>query len=255
MFDHSLLDALWHMSSADQIAYFSHIHVQQSFLSALLALAPLISKAVSAMSGSRANARVNEAGLNANEDKLALERAAQEQNNARQNAVTDANLRSSDQSDAVLGGYREGVKDAHFNRPEGVEDTGMTGGARPSAIVGLSQMGHDQKAAALARLLAGNPSLNTKTPELTPVPKPTGFDKFLNIVSGISGAAGLVNNVVTGMKGSNSDSEGDVMPTGSVSFGANPFTKHNALVNTPLPDPNAPWFKPKALKPVTFGGG
>lgn len=221
----------------------------------LLKALPAIASTVLGIGGARAGARVNEAGLNANEDKLALERAAAEQNNARQNAVTSANLRSNDQSDAVLGGYREGVKDVHFNRPSGVEDTGGTGGARPSAIIGLSAMGHNQKADALARILADNPTLKTPTPGLTPVPQANGFDKFLNITGGLAGAGALVNTLLHPAGSEDGGAAGTVTPSAPVTFGNNPFSGSGSGLKptTPLPDPNAPWFKKKP--PVNVFGG
>lgn len=145
--------------------------------------ASTIGKVAGDMSGARAGARVAEQGLNADYDRLALERAAQEQRG-----------RATDENSAIRGGLLEGVKDAEVaTNPDGSRS--LTGGLRPSAIAGGSAMGKQFKDDALARLVADN-----STPELTKRPEAGNLDRFLNVLSGVAGIADVAGNLRQGMR-------------------------------------------------------
>lgn len=137
--------------------------------------ASAIGKVAGNTSTARAGARVQEAALNADQDRLALDRAAQAQR-----------ARATDESSAVRGGLLEGVRDAEITRPEGVTDHITSGGLRPSAIAGGAAMGKQFKDDALARIIADN-----STPQLTKNPSAGKLDKFLNFASGVGGLVGL----------------------------------------------------------------
>ncbi len=158
----------------EQIAYFVvHAQVQHGFITALLALAPLISKLFSGTEKARTDARIQETNLNASQDANAINRA-----------VTDNELTQSKQSDAMKNALRAGIKDYSVTRPDGVPNGRATGGLRPSAYSGGNALGTQFENSDLASIMAG-------TPKLTPPPQANGFDKFLNIGSGIAGLLGL----------------------------------------------------------------
>lgn len=165
-------------------------------IAAILGAASLIGKIAGKGSSNRAGARVAEAGLNAQRDAQTLTRAQIEQNNARQNLLTDQNFRTGERSAAVRGSLLSGIEDFHVDRPDGIPSRAMTGGARPSAIADRKALGQQFEKDALARLLAES-TLIRDTPALTPIPEAGKFDKFLNIIdllgtgADVAGMAGL----------------------------------------------------------------
>lgn len=168
-------------------------------ITAILGAASLIGKIAGKGASSRAGARVDEAGLNASRDNQALQRAQIEQNNARQNLLTDENYRTSERGAAVRGGLLAGLDDYHVTRPSGVTSGMATGGLRPSAIVNGKAMGAGFQKDALARLLAES-SLVRDTPALTPIPEAGKFDKFLNIIDFIGSGADIAGSLGIGKK-------------------------------------------------------
>ncbi len=165
--------------------------------------------AASAASKKRAEGRAAEAGHLQTQDKAALDRALSDRNAQFNLADLDLNRRkfSSTERDANIdrakrGGALEGVQDIEF---EGIPAhiasrmPKIKGGLRPSAIVGREQLGRDVRAKALDAMLKGEQYDPVKLGELPGVsepPKPTGFDKFLNIAGTIGGAAGIANQAM-----------------------------------------------------------
>jgi hypothetical protein len=171
----------------DQIAYqFTHAPVVMGFLAQLLAIAPLVAKLFGGASKARAEGRVAEAGLNAEQDAANINRA-----------VVDRNLTTANQDSAYKNAIREGVNDFSVTRPDGVPNGRATGGLRPSAIVGGNALGKQFKEQDLASIMAG-------TPKLTPPPQAGKFDKFLNIAGGIAGLAGLAGQAKNAFSGGSS---------------------------------------------------
>lgn len=203
------------MTHEEMIFRLLHEPVQMGWLSALLALAPLASKLFGGASKARAEARVAESGLNAGQDKMAIDRA-----------VVDNNLTQSKQDDAIKNGLRAGLKDFSVNRPAGVPGGKMTGGLRPSAITNGNKLGQQFQDADLASIMAG-------TPALTPPPKAGKFDKFLNIAGGIAGLAGLAGQAKSAFGGA-SDMP-DIDP--NVATDPTAFLKTLPSINTAISAP------------------
>ena len=193
--------------------------VNQAWLSAVLALAPLVAKLAGGMSKDRSEARVQEAGLNQTSDRLALDRADQAQK-----------ARAADESTAVRSGLLEGVKDASFARPEGAGGRAMAGGLRPSAITGGSAMGKQFKDDALARIASGS-----STPSLTPNPKASKFDMVLNLVSSLAGG---LSGVGQGMDAINGLKKSSIPNVEDINVNSDPTSflkKYPGMVAAPTP--------------------
>lgn len=201
-----------------------HTEVQRSLIGGLLALAPLAAKLFGGMSKARADARVSEAGLNANQDKLAIDRA-----------VVDNNLTQSKQGSAYQNAYREGVQDFKIERPNGVPSRASTGGFRPSSITGGNALGKQFKEQDLASIMAG-------TPKLTPPPKAGKFDKFLNIAGGIAGLVGLAGQAKSAFGGGSSIPE--INTSANVASDPSAFLKNMPGINeTFTPPPAGPIYR------------
>ncbi len=214
------------------------------FLGPIGTIANVVGKLFGTTEDDRNKARVQETQLNNTQDELALQRAFAEQGNSRANLAASDTARRSDEGAALKGGYLQGVQDYHVTRPEGVPDGHATGGLRPSAILGKEAIGKTMQDSANARIAANYPTLNTATPNLTPVPEANGFDKFLNIARGITGAISLAGNIKDQID-QNTDSPPIIDPLHP---------------NTPLPtptfyDPNNPLGLPQGKKPNYFAGG
>lgn len=194
-----------------------------AWLTALLGLAPLIAKAFGGASKARAEARVQEAGLNNVTDTAAINRA-----------VTDDSLTTSKQGRAKQNALLAGITDYSVTRPDGVPNGHATGGLRPSAISGGNALGKQFEEQDLASIMAG-------TPALTPAPKAGKFDKFLNIAGGLAGLAGLAGQIKNGM--STSQPIQDVTPKVNTNP-ADPLSITPMVPNTFVPPP-APFFRPK----------
>jgi len=160
-------------------------------LAAIMAGAQIIGKLAGKTSSNRATARVNEAGLNAEADRLALEKAGQDAVNARANVATDTDYRAKQTNAAIRGGLLKGITDASITRPAGIPTVSVQGGLRPSAIAGKDAMGDQFQRDAMLRYMQGAPGLKGDSAALTPLPKAGKFDKLLNVVSGIGGLAGI----------------------------------------------------------------
>lgn len=196
-----------------------------------------IGEAAGTTEDNRNKARIAETGLNDKQDELALQRALNEQGNARANLAAGTAYNKANESDAVHGGFLGGVQDANITRPDGIPTVHVTGGARPSAIQGKEAMGQQFQKAALDRIAAGTPTLNTATPTLTPIPEANGFDKLLNVARGISGAYNTINSLTPAQ---------DLGPQNVPGGGLDAPTNPNGLVNTfPIDDPNHLYQPPK----------
>jgi hypothetical protein len=214
----------------EQVLYaLLHAHVQYSFLGALLALAPLVAKLFGKTEDNRTQARVATAAANQNQDAQAINRA-----------VVDNTLTQSKQDDAYKNSLRAGIQDYHVTRPDGVPDGHATGGLRPSAYLGGNALGAQFKDADLASIMAG-------TPKLTPPPQANGFDKFLNIGSGIAGLLGLGGNVASALK-----SPTTPIPNVSAHVNTDPSALINTLPsigNTAITPPQQSTYRPKFTMP------
>lgn len=241
------------MTHDEMVAYYNtHAVVQQAWLQFLPLIAMAADKIFSSLSNNRAQARVAETGLNNQQDRLAIDRAESAQNNARQNVQTDTTYRETQRKNAIKSAYLKGVRDYHVTRPTGVPDGRAVGGARPSAITGKEALADEFGTDAMNRYRAGAPGLDTPTPGLTPVPEANGWDKFFNVMRGISGAASIASQFIpTG----NADAGGGTLLSpdklsnvfqGSTDWGS------TTPVNTPMPD-GSDMFKPRKLSNV-FGG-
>ena len=107
-------------------------------------------------------------------------------------------LQSHDFNQSLRGRLIQGLQDASFQRPAGVPTRHLTGGLRPSAIVGKDEFGRQMTADAQSRLDSGAnyqyPGLPAvETPGLTPLPKASKLDKLLQLgglFGSIAGAYG-----------------------------------------------------------------
>lgn len=111
-------------------------------------------KAISAMNAGAAQGRVVEGEQNRAQSD-ALLRRYQAQLNANQQAT---NTRQTNYKNAIAGGYLQGVQDFQLNGlPDYIRSRmpTITGGARPSAIIGKEQIGAQMQREALLDLMAG----------------------------------------------------------------------------------------------------
>jgi hypothetical protein len=229
--------------------------LSQSWLSALLAAAPVVGKLAGKLVGNRAQARVNEAGLNADMDRLAQQKADQDATNARANVATDTGYRNTQMGNAIRGGLLSGVQDAVITPPEGIQMGQITGGLRPSAIQNKTAMGDQFQRDAMMRYMQGAPGLKGDSPSLTPTPQAGKLDKILGAASFLGGLAGLGKDVYSTIKG------GDVSGNLATQEGFDPSIQPINLGGGPGVPSNkigAAGFDPitgkRNTRPVRFGG-
>lgn len=125
-------------------------------------------------------------------------------NQAQQGAnvqTADANLRqrSAAMAEALRGRMLQGTTDATITgTPYGVKPPNVTGGLRPSNIVGAADLG---------KSLAAHGDANLASSGMKPVnfdnlaPKPNGYDSVLNALGATGGILGTVGQVAGGVAG------------------------------------------------------
>lgn len=229
------------------------VDVQQAWLTAALGIAGLVGKLAGKLGGNRAEARAQEATLNQGQDAMNLQGAQVAQNNARQNLAADTGYRQTQQGNAVRAGLLAGAQDAKITRPAGIPTVEVRGGLRPSAIKNREAMGDQFQRDAMLRYMQGAPGLVTETPSTTPAPQAGKFDKFLNIVGGIGGLAGLGADIYGQTRG------GLTPDISGAAVGVN--SDPSALLRN-VPKTNMTTIVPddfnarlqRNVRPITFGG-
>lgn len=213
------LDAI--TSLADQM---NAVPVMGAWLQAVLAAAPLVGKILGGITGGRSQGRATEIGVTQDQDAAALDRARlAEQQAARQqrDRYDEAGLdldrreytdksRSQGYDDRLRGGLLEGLQDFSVEAPEGVPVGKISGGLRPSAMIGKEALGREMARSAIQRNIDG-PRFSAiervngpQVPNLSQLPKAGKLDSFLNIaglIANLAGGAGEVMNAVRGSGG------------------------------------------------------
>lgn len=162
-------------------------------LGALVTGASLLGKFAGNLLGNRAKARTQEAALNAEQDRLGLEKARFDADNARANIETDTRYRNTQFNNAARGGLMAGMQDAKVTAPPGVFVGEVTGGLRPSAIRNRESMGDQLQRDSILRYMQGAGGLHGDSPALTPVPQAGKLDKVLGVASFLGGLAGVAD--------------------------------------------------------------
>jgi len=150
-------------------------------------------EAANALLQGRAAGRAEEANYDLDYDRLALLRAQQESQRAREGVDADLAQRryqnenyQRNAGNAVRGGYLQGVQDVNIQAPSTIPRANITGGARPSAILNARQMGQQIQGQALEALAQPQntsplPSYNpAPLPSLSTPPRPGPIDTGLN---------------------------------------------------------------------------
>lgn len=194
------------------IQWLNSLPVQQGWLTAAIMAAEALGKLAGKIKSGRAAARVQEAALNAEQDRLAQEKNRQDAENARANVSTDTAYRNTQMNNAVRGGLLSGMQDISFDVPELGPLPTITGGLRPSAIKGKQAMGDQFQRDAMLRYMQGAQGLHGDSPALTPVPQAGKLDKILGVASFIGGLAGLGKDTYRQIKGMDDGDMDTTMP-------------------------------------------
>ncbi len=159
------------------------------------------------MAAGRADARQAEANYGLDRDRVALDRAALDRSGALDLADLDLRRRESASSldrdnvkAAILGGLLQGVEDVTIDVPDHIKSRmgTITGGLKPSAIVGREQIGKDLQDRMLPKVKSGetfDPVELSALPELTDAPRSSGLDAALGALGMIGAGAGAYNSI------------------------------------------------------------
>lgn len=171
-----------------------------------------VGKLLSATSKGRADGRQAEIDVIGDRDRAALDRARLADDQAARrddNAFRSANLdldrreygdkaRTGGYKDRMFGGLLEGLQDFQVTPPAGVQVGQISGGLRPSAMIGKEALGSQMSREAIVRGLDGprfapvQTGAGAEIPGLSDLPQAGKLDKFLNIASLIANLAGTV---------------------------------------------------------------
>jgi len=207
---------------SDLELYINSLPVMGAWLSAVLAAAPLVGKLLGGITKGRADGRAAEVGVVQDQDAATLDRArlAEDQAQRQQNTAFDAadldmkrreyadKSRTTGYGDRALGGLLQGLQDFSVEAPEGVTVGKISGGLRPSAMLGKEALGRDMARSAIQRGIDG-PNFSDvervdgpQIPGLSELPKAGKLDSFLNIAGLIANLAGGAGEVVKAVRGS-----------------------------------------------------
>jgi len=201
--------------------YLNTIPVMGAWLQFLPAIAGIAGKLLSGASKGRADGRAAEVGVIQDQDSAALDRArlseqqaARTQKDRYEEAGIDLDRReytdksrSQGYSDRMRGGLLQGMQDVQITPPDGVQMGQITGGSRPSAMIGREALGREMSQAAIQRGLDGpnfSPIERVNSPQipgLSELPKAGKLDSFLNIASLISSLVGGVGEAADVVRG------------------------------------------------------
>lgn len=143
-----------------------------SLLPKLIKGAESIGPALGKMEANRAAGRTAEDTANLNYDQNNIARSIAAGNDYQRNTWN-----------ALRGGLLQGAQDSTITAPPGIRMGTITGGLRPSAILGKEDLGKQLQVQAMKNLLASDQSGATTTPAMTARPNANGFDTGLNIAA------------------------------------------------------------------------
>lgn len=143
-----------------------------SFASKLPKLIADVAPAVTALNTGRAQGRAAEDAANIVYDANNVRRSESAQDNYQRNL-----------SNALRGGLLQGVQDVNVSSPAGIPRGNVTGGLRPSAIVGREDIGKRLQDQANRNLLGMDEGGDTDTPDLSPRPSAGKFDSVLGTLA------------------------------------------------------------------------
>ena len=201
--------------------YLNTIPVMGAWLQFLPAIAGIAGKLFSGASKGRSEGRAAEIGVTQDQDAAALDRArlseqqaARTQGDRYEEAGIDLDRReytdksrSQGYTDRMRGGLLEGLQDFQVTPPEGVQMGQISGGLRPSAMIGREALGREMSRSAIQRGLEGpnfSPIERVNSPQipgLSELPKAGKLDSFLNIASLISNLVGGVGEAADVVRG------------------------------------------------------
>ena len=200
----------------------------QAWLPAVLAALPAVGKLIGGITGGRSDGRAKEIEVVQGQDAASLDRAllAEEQAARQQNAGFDeADLdlkrreyadksRTTGYGDRLQGGLLQGLQDFSIEAPEGVNVGKISGGLRPSAMIGKEALGRDMARSAIQRELEG-PGFTAvdrvngpDIPGLSELPKAGKLDSFLNIAGLIANLVGGAGEIYSAVKGGGGGASG-----------------------------------------------
>lgn len=152
-----------------------------SLLPKLLNVGSQIAAPLASMEAGRAAGRTAEDAANQTYDRNNINRSIAADDNYQRNV-----------GNALRGGLLQGTQDSTITAPAGIRMGTVTGGLRPSAILGKEDIGKQLQTQATKNLLASDQSGDTTTPALTPRPSSNGFDTALNVAAPILSLADLL---------------------------------------------------------------
>lgn len=206
------------------------IPVMGAWLQFLPAIAGIAGKLFSGASKGRAEGRAAEIGVTQDQDaatldraRLAEQQAARQQGDRYEEAGLDLDRReytdksrSQGYDDRARGGLLQGLQDFSVEAPEGIPVGKISGGLRPSAMLGKEALGRDMVRSAVQRGIDG-PNFSAvervdspQIPGLSQLPQAGKLDSFLNIASLIANLAGGVGEAANVVKGGGGGSTASV---------------------------------------------